>query len=288
MKGLRKETGRLLACLLTGWIGFTAACAELLNPSDDDEEIHFIYNVSAPAPTPFLLGESESGSVSGEVIFASFRPDEPPEFTDFLPWGVSVRNRFLKSVTVTPELANPATLSIQAMSPSEAEANLEQGPATWATRSGVETGSISVFAVKPGRFIPGIVVRGGTIRVDVVIDPEKAEEEARIEPDAVAVISIPAALQFDAQSRSTRPMCLGNRGLSDLRVDSVSISSSDFRLSQDDRNTLPLRIPKGRVICLGIDYLPVSAASSQADIRITSNDPATPVATIRLEGTPNE
>ncbi len=275
---------KLKGCLLTAWIGLAAACAYFLDDRDE-RSINCVYQISPPSTMVLQLEEAKHRTVSGEI---SFGHHNCQAFEVTLPWTVSNHNRFVKLATIAPESTSPAILTVQAMSPSEAAANLEQGPATWATRSGVETGSIYLSASFFYRVAGPFFFRGGLTRVDVVIDPEKAAEEARIEPAPDAVISLPSALQFDTQSRSSRPACIGNRGLSDLRVDAVSISSSDFRLSQDHRDALPLRVPKGRTTCLTVDFHPTNGGSRQAAIRITSNDPATPVATIRLEGTPNE
>ncbi len=281
MKELRTaDRHRLAACLLMALIGLPVACNKdsvLERPGVDCG-----YKVSSPSMLRLNLDEPREGPVSVKLIIGKKPPCENlPNVT----WRVKNFSRFLKSATVAPESTIPATLTVQAMSESEAVANLEQGPTTWATQTGVSLGHVFVHVKEVES---GIAFDGGSTQVNVVIDPDAAADEARIEPAPDAVISFPSALQFDTQSRSSRPLCIGNRGRSNLRVDALSISSSDFQLSKDHRNALPLRIPKGRTTCLTVDFRPTNAGSSQADIRITSNDPATPMATIRLEGTPNE
>ena len=108
-----------------------------------------------------------------------------------------------------------------------------------------------------------------------------------------AISATPAALNFGklpaGTASSSKTVTVKNNGLSDLVIDSVTISGTnpgDFTVTGSDCGALPVAIPKGSSCTIDVVFAPlVPKVSRIASMVISSNDPKKSTVSLKLSGT---
>lgn len=81
---------------------------------------------------------------------------------------------------------------------------------------------------------------------------------------------------------ATWDMGILNQGIQNLQVTSLTLSTSEFTVATPP---LPFNVAPNDTVIVTVNFTPTQAASYQDTLQIASNDPATPVHTIPLQGT---